>query len=282
MQSPSPVYVLNLTGLANRLMVLCSAIRLSQLRTQQPVHFIWCNNRDLGAYFTDLFDPLQIDNFRILSRENTFLWTKIDRIINSVPQHIYFYEEFYLSSDKEKTIVPQLKLIKPNSQIQSKIDEFLSKHDLSNVIGIHIRKGDKLYDIRENILNQKYINVINLLNRKMLLCTDDMKTATKLTKMFPQIIIYNKKTYGSRILMNNRDIQSIEDAVIELYLLSKCRLIISTLGTFSHVAGLIGNKPIINIYQDQRIVYNARDIINNLSSKEIAKMVLSKIAPTYF
>lgn len=282
MEAPNPTYILNLTGLANRLMVLCSAIRLSQQKKRRQFRFIWAKNRDLGAYFTDLFEPIQTNNFCILSRKNTFLWTKIARIITSVPQHIYFYDEFYLSSDKEKTIVPQLKLIKPNSKIQSKIDEFLSKHDLSNTIGIHIRKGDKIYDIREKILNQKYINVIKLLNRKMLLCTDDMKTATKLTKMFPQIIIYNKETYASRILMDNRDVRSIEDAVVELHLLSKCKSIISTLGTFPHVAGLIGNKPVINIYQDQRIVYNAGDIINNLSSKEVVQRVLSKITPTYF
>jgi hypothetical protein len=183
-------------------------------------------------------------------------------------------------------LYPYLKQIKPIKPIQEKIDLFLSKHDFTNTIGIHIRKGDKLVGNRFDRKIGKTIKLI--LDKKpeysIFLATDGYKSEKAYIKNFGNKILYYPKQFYADPwnTAKNRHLKALYEAVVDMWLLSHTKSIITTLGTFGACAANLGNRKIVNAIQrlDEKNPY--RDFLIfpqeiNRNKKILPKQIYQRI-----
>ena len=132
--------------------------------------------------------------------------------------------------------------------IQERIDAFLHEYRFHNTLGLHIREGD----IADKLNHQRYVSMEayyekleEIMERKrfdsILLCTQSNAAA----KLFQQkykgrVISYPFEDYS-------RGSVGVQNALIDIILLSRCDLILGPKSYFNTAAALIGNKPLIKI-----------------------------------
>ena len=127
---------------------------------------------------------------------------------------------------------------KPSEAINSKMNKFIQDTGFDSPIGMHIRRTDHITIIKESPSYLFTDKIEELLSEnphaKIFLACDDNDLKQS---------IVNK--YGDNIL--TREINprfsdnGIEDSVIDLFLLSKCRTIYGTRSHFCNLAGKIGH-----------------------------------------
>ena len=97
-----------------------------------------------------------------------------------------------------------LKLVKPIPKLQKKINIYANKHFDKNTIGVHIRRGDLYYLIKDTgiklMTDTDYIKLINNeikknKNTKIFLATDSKMTIQKFKKIYPKRLIHYGTDY---------------------------------------------------------------------------------------
>lgn len=129
-------------------------------------------------------------------------------------------------------ILPYLLSLKPVDSLQDKIDDFQSINNLGQkTIGIHVRRFHHEF---VNIIPDNYYYFIDKLSGefdKVFICTDSEEYQDDFIKHFPDCIFYPKSGFGTVDTMKNGE------ALIDMYLLSKCETIVSVYkSTFSEVS----------------------------------------------
>jgi hypothetical protein len=132
--------------------------------------------------------------------------------------------------------------IKPTESVNS-IVENISKNIRSNTCGIHIRRAEPEWSVKNP--SSFYINQIdNLINVDssvtFYLSTDSVEEEDCFKKAYgDRIIVYQKRS------LNRGKASAIEDALIDLICLSKTSRIIGTYGSsFSEIASRLGSIPL--------------------------------------
>ena len=143
-----------------------------------------------------------------------------------------------------KKILSHLNKIKPIKPIQNEVDRFTKKHNIKDVVGVHVRRDDfsvgvdelgkvstdtKFFDKMDEILKEKP-------DTKFLLCTDCQKTENKFSNKYSgKIITFQKKNRDRTSVINT------QEGLIDLLLLSKTKQSLGTYGsTFSELAWWFG------------------------------------------
>jgi hypothetical protein len=154
----------------------------------------------------------------------------IDFMYNEIPQIL------------KNEYIEYFKILEPVKQLQTEIDEFSKKFN-EKTISIHIRswnrKNEQVRKILFNLDNieneiEKYDETYNFY-----LASDCQEVKDKLNKKYGnRILIYPRKTS----LDNSRDFpEGIQEDLIELYLLSKNKIIIgSHFSTYTEVSWWLG------------------------------------------
>lgn len=114
-----------------------------------------------------------------------------------------------------------------------------------NVVGVHVRRGDHDYAIKNNPLeNFKAKMELELQSNPktvFYLASDGADVIEYMNKEFPGKIIYNK---GAALTRKSKS--GMENAIIDLLALSKTRSIIGSFGsTFSDMASYIGKNKLV-------------------------------------
>ena len=269
------IILLPIGGLANRMLAI-SFFALYCLKGEKKLTVIWTKDKFLNCSFKYLFEHPQLQNVEIKDA------TLKDLILNDRPKkrnfkltrfmHPFFYQrrvyeneynrlvvdiEYQKSFFKEieqysKTFIVgvchpyyienMMSIFKPNNKLKTKIDELVSTFP-SNTIGIHIRRTDNINCIKESPIDL-FIDKINHeieqdKNVSFLVASDSIKEKKELINLF-----------GNKIITSLKDVrrdkpESIQEALIELYSLSLTKKIYGSYSsTFSHVAGMLNNKPI--------------------------------------
>lgn len=156
-----------------------------------------------------------------------------------------FPDEFkILSRDaiKKKLLLDHAHL---NQHISKKIDDFASDHFRQPMIGVHVRYTDNLlqkFIAKRNVIIDDYFPVIDKLlkeqpNSKIFLCTDNYAVLEFFKENYSDIVSTNKfypedngAIHSSKLCQDK--VQMGEEALIDMYLLSRCGHVVHT-GTSS-------------------------------------------------
>lgn len=247
-------------GLCNRMRVIESAAALAR-DLDRPLCVIWNIDGSLGSRFDELFIvPAHIRRLIHRKKNNYFFWAVyelIDKVssreagylcqadieklmrqkydfrllANQNRIHIATNFAFYPFTSRfgDFTPVPELQVV-----IRKYTREF------NNVVGVHMRRIDHKVSIEQSPTElfheamQKEVDADQ--NVRFFLATDDPEEEDRMCRAFSgRVITYKKKS------LRRDDPQAIRDAVIDLFILSKCsKIIASYYSTFSNTASVLG------------------------------------------
>ena len=159
-------------------------------------------------------------------------------------------------------------IIRPSKEIQRKIDHFSGQHfKYENIIGLHIRTGNtknrqeryapfervkprtlineaihiRVEIIQLNSTTKMYMLLFDIKDHCRFLMTDNPALKEGLSSKYSYFIIYNSLVVHSGSVSIQKPSPKVIDSLVEMYLLSQCRIIIKSSGSsFSDMSKLIG------------------------------------------
>jgi len=274
-------------GIANRIKCLVSMWRICD-RHNKKLYLYWIKNHTCGAEFNKLFENKfeMVNNLKEMDDSKVSETWRFLTLPDEVPDNfaeIYptprgnniDFEFHRIPFNVRKEIFFYLHQLKPIKVITSTVNNFVKKHNVENLVGVHIRRDDFVQQGKKKGSNissdDRFIEKMNeVINEdettKFLLCTDSQETEDKFKNEFGErIIIYPKK---------NRDRTSViatQQGLVDLLLLSKTKHIIGTYhSTFNELAWWLGDcKAKVNIILDKNL--------NNEFIEKNAKLEKSKL-----
>ncbi len=254
------VYHIDRYGLCNRLRCLAAMQALAALH-QVELCMLWEPGITCPASFDDLFEPVctmvspaEMDRFRL--RNDIRLVA--GKGAGNRPE---FYGKGEVFTQHWKFYVRQLR---PLPHILQKINDHAASVWNDHMVGVHVRRTDAVADrgrrlgitFRDTpIIDAMHKEVESNPETRFSFATDNEKTLQLFVSEFGErLTCYPKgfecfdpakhSLYGSKQAIGHRH-TSVEDAVIDLWLLSRTNKIIGTMGSsFSEHAAWIGNVPI--------------------------------------
>jgi len=250
-------------GLCNRLRTIDSAVALGQ-DIELPVRVSWHINTRVGSSFSELFEiPQEI--YRL--EEFTEGYLKLKRVNICRALDVRRPRSYCLRKDIRKLLDQDFdfrqfrrrkrlhfktldrffrpygikRLFRPLPAIQQVIDSQCS--DFENCVGVHIRRTDHRISMKYSPTPMFLDRMKNELEqtdcKTFFVATDDESIEELLKRTFGDRIITHPKTSRSR-----ENSQAIEDAVIDLFCLSRTKRIIgSAFSSFTQMAAEIEDIP---------------------------------------
>lgn len=250
-------------GLCNRLRTIDSAVALGH-DIDLPVHVLWHINRRVGSSFSDLFQmPEEI--YRM--EEFTGGYLKLKRIKIRRALDVRRPRSYCLQADIKELLDQDFdfrqfshrnrlhfktferffrpygikRLFRPIPAIQQVIDNRCG--DFENCVGVHIRRTDHRISMKYSPTSMFIDRMKNELQQTdcdmFFVATDDESVEELLKRTFGDRVIAHPKKCRSR-----DNSQAIEDAVIDLFCLSRTnRIIGSAFSSFTQMAAEIEGIP---------------------------------------
>lgn len=267
----NPIIIKVQNGLANRMLSIASAIKMSQILNRE-LKICWTIHQNhFVTNFEDLFQKMPFEFINECDLKNvkrlagTEKW-KFEYDYSEIPKETFYIEHnhsFFLKNSN-RILKKELQYFLPILKIQEKIDKLLNSHNFKNMIGVHVRKGDKVKDditggrnneILKFACADSHSNLVKKIDMKYIDVMKKIKSKNTNIKFFLSTDgdeeIY-KNNFGNDIVtLDNKDtsrISGVPDAIIDMWLLSHTRQIISGVGTFALCASLISGIQNINIF----------------------------------
>ncbi|MBN1147304.1 MAG: hypothetical protein JXA78_08610 [Anaerolineales bacterium] len=249
-------------GLGNRMRVVDSSIALSKA-TGQSLRLIWLLNPSLNCKFDELFIlPESIERITYLdmySLAGKLFWRlcrayfsrfydlyllqadvvgllqrgeRFEELVAGKRVYIATYSSYYPSPQPFAELAP----IPP---LQARIAAMTA--GFGDVIGVHIRRGDNLRSTRYS-QTASFIELMSAElsendDTKFFLATDSPDEEARLKDEFPGRMITYEKT-----ALDRNDPRAAQDALVDLYCLSRCRKLIGSYwSSFTDTAWQINN-----------------------------------------
>jgi hypothetical protein len=258
-------------GLANRMRALDSSISLA-MKTGQSILLLWSLDGSLNCQYHLLFvKPL---NARVLNFKNSRITHLIRRLFmpllrcffRNLPQDDIQRFVGHSNALEQLTTRQNLSIqtcgrfypseepfarLKISETINSHINAVTSQFS-ARTVGVHIRRGDNAASIQHSPTSE----FIALMNKELqafpeavfFVSTDAPKEEQVLNELFSGKIIVRAKHLPNR----NRP-ESIQDALVDLYCLSKCcKIIGSYWSSFSETAAQIGDIELVIAKQSNK------------------------------
>jgi len=250
-------------GLSNRIFPVVSGIEFARM-TGRELFIYWPVDRICTAKFNELYkDNLNVIEEDFLNNLNDEETEYHSRYIESVDNDFNLYgRSFYknkLKSGKVKIgeivketnsknicffsntfmrIIPNnlneknLRALEIVEDCKQSIEYFTKELGLNkNIIGAHVRGTD--FDKNVDYYVNKIKSVLEYSNQQVFVSSDDIQYETSLFNIFPDNVIfrknkkYVKKQNPTTSWTNNTymvDVETMKDAIVDLYLLSKTNL----------------------------------------------------------
>jgi hypothetical protein len=243
-----------LAGLCNRMRSLDSALHLAD-QLDRKLHVIWDRNKELNCRLEELFEMPQgiasIDQPSMGRYGRQFRWALYTctypinfgqkRVKQWIDEKRDFaalgkfsriamatWEEFYPRRHPYRAFAPIARL-------QSQIE----RYGRDEMVAVHIRRSDHRIAITESP-TERFIELMQLeidadRRTNFFLATDSPEVESQLLQRFPKRIV----THAKSSLARNQKC-AIEDALVDLYVLSNCRKLIgSRWSSFTNTAAAI-------------------------------------------
>ena len=241
-------------GLGSRINNIIIGIYISK-KLNLPIKINWQKTDECNCELSDLFEKIKYTKFNFYCKnENKKYKLNIQTIkkiygkfikcrnfndiknIKDKNRNILLINYTNLISSKfYKKIFSKLIL---NSTIEKILKNFTS-FNLKEYVGVHVRRGD-VPNYRKIGL-QIYFNWLkNHKIKKIFLCSDNDNIFCKFKSNF-DVIRYHHRS------LNRNSSEGIQDALINIILLSKCKIIISGDSQFSKCASSIGNIKYVKL-----------------------------------
>ena len=147
-------------------------------------------------------------------------------------------------------------IIRPSKEIQRKVDQFSDQYfKYENIIGLHIRTGNTT-NRQEKYAPFERVKPITLINEairireeitllkstaKIFLMTDNPVLKASLSSKYDYFVTFSSSIAHSKYFSIQNQSPEVIDSLVEMYLLSQCRIIIKSSGSsFSDMSKLIG------------------------------------------
>jgi len=281
-------------GLSCRIDCLVSSIKIAE-KTGRKLILYWPKNPPCNCHFSDLFAnyikeiqrkdlekiiksrnyDIYRENLNGFDNKKKFIFISSSRLIGFSKENLQLKFEKIPKTFRED-ISNYIKKLKIRQDILKIVNNFSKKTFSKNVVGIHIRKGD-FKTIKNNVgavsADEKYMEEINRIiqkdkNIKFFLATEDKETEKKFKAIYGnKMITYNK------ITRYREEEGAVEEALIELILLSKCKLILGNFGsTFTEMAWFLGEcKP------EMKIIIEKNALKKHIKLETNGKSLFNKI-----
>ena len=240
-------------GLGNRLRALCSYLCLSYF-WDIPLFLCWYPEEACNCYFQDLYEDVcetisPQSMLQLLSSENSAQTLYVKVGINA-------YESYLKDDVDHETFRNQylrfVRKIKPKNHLIQEIEKFKQQNWTDNIVGLHIRRTDLYPHLKSRNLESEFSSDEQFVSKieselsngcsKLFLATDNQATQNFINQKFPGKIISYCQSFDN---LKKRH-TGVENALIDLYLLSKSSKIIgSYYSSFSGYAADLGNIPLI-------------------------------------
>jgi hypothetical protein len=259
-------------GLGNRLKPLGSCYIVSQ-QTNRQLTMTWDLAPACSANFNVLFkndipiidlkslDPAEVSiysepewiehDFRLNGSPNLYnLYSKsgcknlsrCNEMLTDTKKYIIVYSNTVLQGFEQ--IQPFIKLLQPIDELNKKINHFITLNNIDkNTIGVHARGTDF-----SGMSANSYIPAMKHFTNKFYVCSDSKEIEFNIKNEFGNRVIVREKRYvdkynkSSSTWVNNilRTSDSVQDAVVDLYILSKTNFqIYNKDSSFAEIAKLL-------------------------------------------
>ena len=209
------------------------------------------------------------------------------------PDYVQFKHEVIrggrgmIAYDRNIDLSPYFKQIVPLPHIKEEIVNFVEENDIKNTVGIHFRGTDK----GNNPWYDRYIGLIRGTKSKILLCTDSEEMEQKISNDsgVERIISYKKSAWTQKLdilpwrcspeegySLIKRNLKTLEQAVIDMWLLSKAKVVVYGIGTFGVCASAINHVPKVPIALKENnlfLFYHSVDMENVRKEQEVLDRV---------
>ena len=270
MKKSSSLTLVPVGGLANRMKAIDAAIQLIS-GTDLALKIYWFRDKGLNCRFDQLFQPLDLPQVSLIEATSfdSFSYDRPRKRNLYIPrffQLFYFDDCVYEAEATERMYqhfdfrswainkrtylascvyffppAPDARLFQffhPVPALQQRIDE-VSRTFGNRCVGVHIRRTDNLSSINESPTKL-------FVDRMQMMIQSDKDTCFYLASDSPEEKSKMKATFGERILtsvtdLSRNSVQGIQDALVELYVLSKTKMILGSVkSSYSETAAQIG------------------------------------------
>lgn len=270
MKKSSSLTLVPVGGLANRMKAIDAAIQLIS-GTDLALKIYWFRDKGLNCRFDQLFQLLDLPQVSLIEATSfdSFSYDRPRKRNLYIPrffQLFYFDDCVYEAEATERMYqhfdfrswainkrtylascvyffppAPDARLFQffhPVPALQQRIDE-VSRTFGNRCVGVHIRRTDNLSSINESPTKL-------FIDRMQMMVQSDENTCFYLASDSPEEKSKMKAIFGERILtsvtdLSRNSVQGIQDALVELYVLSKTKMILGSVkSSYSETAAQIG------------------------------------------
>lgn len=270
MKKSSSLTLVPVGGLANRMKAIDAAIQLIS-GTDLALKIYWFRDKGLNCRFDQLFQPLDLPQVSLIEATSfdSFSYDRprkrnlyIPRLFQSfyfddcvyeaeATERMYQHFDFRSWAINKRTYLascvyffppaPDTRLFQffhPVPALQQRIDE-VSRTFGNRCVGVHIRRTDNLSSINESPTKL-------FVDRMQMMIQSDKDTCFYLASDSSEEKSKMKAIFGERILtsvtdLSRNSVQGIQDALVELYVLSKTEMILGSVkSSYSETAAQIG------------------------------------------
>jgi hypothetical protein len=220
-----------------------------------PLRLFWGEDETCAASFRELFEIPE--NTKLLSRPG-YLWRRrLEKPLISMDWYSRIFDAFFSNLDRAEFLKHSKRFLAslvPREEIRAAVDNYVGRVSLNELIGLHIRHTDNIgayghWSLHEPGFQPNKISKLEGfkelivsagdLGQSFFLCTDNAQVREDFLQCFPGIQYFPVHFSQEKALRST----SIRHAVVEMFLLSRCKLVVGTyFSSFSKVAALIGSK----------------------------------------
>lgn len=247
-------------GLGNRLLVLASGIRLVQLGLFGQLRVSWRPEKDLNCEIDKILDgPFVKDPYSQEDDDRSTVFVDYFQmsantvrvpLLNHVTVRAFGVFTYEGDKTEPAAMTTQFKQALAKLRFHPDLVQKADRYDVAHRVGVHCRRTD--FPAKMLGLDTDKAHVAMDLSMADALVTHFPDEPLFLATDCPRTDRYYKSRFGDRLIAasksnypdgSNRPEASIEEAVVDLLLLSRCRrLVADTFSTFSLVAGWLGGR----------------------------------------
>jgi hypothetical protein len=213
----SEINILCCSGLSNRIRTILGFLEVCNFY-KKKLNVIWIKDNTCNGVFLDYFKP--INNVKFIEQP--------DRIDYKGQSTIEKITSYYKVKYNISELYSNIKL---NDILENKINNYVKKCNIENLAGIHVRRTDYTGNFIGKLINGSnsdfdffdYIEKYSI-NDNFFLATDNKETQDIYKNKYGNKVLYYKKIKDSDKLRKT----SLENAIIDIYILSYCKRIKGT------------------------------------------------------
>lgn len=207
------------SGLSNRIRTILGFLYLCNIKNKK-LNIIWLQDNTCNGNFLDYFQP--IDNVNFLNEIIEPVHFTGQSTIENILKH------YNLSIPLTSILYSNIKL---KNDIEIKVQNFLSLNNIHNLIGVHVRRTDYTGNFIGKILNgsnddNEFFDYIDKYSNGMpfFIATDNKETQNIYRNKYGKRAIFYSNIKDSKNLRKT----SLENAIIDIFILSYCKKIKGT------------------------------------------------------